>query len=131
MVDHFTNEFKRKKKVDMTGNKRSMRRLRSACERAKRTLSSSKTASIEIDSLFEGIDFYSSISRARFEELCSDLFKGTLTPVEKALKGANLDKKMVICVFLIIVLSIINYQPGCNCKLHWNVLKKYSGQGTD
>jgi len=101
LVDHFTNEFKRKKKVDMTGNKRSMRRLRSACERAKRTLSSSKTASIEIDSLFEGIDFYSSISRARFEELCSDLFKGTLTPVEKALKGANLDKKMISEVVLV------------------------------
>merc|ERR1712013_834003 len=69
---------------DITGNKRALRRLRTACERAKRTLSASAQANIEIDSLFERIDFYTSITRARFEELCSDLFKGTLEPVEKA-----------------------------------------------
>merc|ERR1719405_431975 len=68
-------EFKRKNKKDITGNARSMRRLRTACERAKRTLSSSTQTSIEIDSLFEGIDFFSSITRARFEELCMDLFR--------------------------------------------------------
>merc|ERR1719192_720682 len=78
MVDHFVNEFKRKHKKDIKGNKRALRRLRTACERAKRTLSASAQANIEIDSLFEGIDFYTSITRARFEELCSDLFKGTL-----------------------------------------------------
>ena len=77
MVDHFVNEFKRKHKKDIKGNKRALRRLRTACERAKRTLSASAQANIEIDSLFEGIDFYTSITRARFEELCSDLFKGT------------------------------------------------------
>merc|ERR1719238_204510 len=77
MVNHFQNEFKRKHKKDITSSKRAVRRLRTACERAKRTLSSSTQASIEIDSLFEGIDFYTSISRARFEELCSDLFRGT------------------------------------------------------
>merc|ERR1712018_348991 len=71
MVNHFTNEFKRKHKKDITGNKRAVRRLRTACERAKRTLSASAQASIEIDSLFEGVDFYTSITRARFEELCS------------------------------------------------------------
>ena len=85
MVDHFVNEFKRKHKKDIRGNKRAVRRLRTACERAKRTLSASAQANIEIDSLFEGIDFYTSVTRARFEELCSDLFKGTLEPVEKAL----------------------------------------------
>merc|ERR1712173_568441 len=95
MVDHFVNEFKRKHKKDLTGNKRALRRLRTACERAKRTLSASAQASIEIDSLFEGIDFYTSISRARFEELCSDLFKGTLEPVEKAMRDAKLDKSSV------------------------------------
>merc|ERR1712213_202522 len=68
MVDHFVNEFKRKHKKDITGNKRALRRLRTACERAKRTLSASAQANIEIDSLYEGIDFYSSITRARFEE---------------------------------------------------------------
>jgi len=92
LVDHFVQEFKRKHKKDMKGNKRSLRRLRTACERAKRTLSASAQANIEIDSMFEGIDFYTSITRARFEELCSDLFKGTLEPVEKAMRDAKMDK---------------------------------------
>ena len=78
MVNHFVTEFKRKNKKDITGNARSMRRLRTACERAKRTLSSSTQTSIEIDSLFEGVDFFSSITRARFEELNMDLFRGTM-----------------------------------------------------
>jgi len=95
MVDHFIQEFKRKHKKDMKGNKRALRRLRTACERAKRTLSASAQANIEIDSLFEGIDFYTSITRARFEELCSDLFKGTLEPVEKAMRDAKLDKSSI------------------------------------
>lgn len=92
MVNHFVQEFKRKHKKDITNNKRAVRRLRTACERAKRTLSSSTQASIEIDSLFEGIDFYSNITRARFEELCADLFRSTLDPVEKALCDAKIDK---------------------------------------
>merc|ERR1711930_2182 len=92
MVDHFVTEFKRKHKKELSGNKRALRRLRTACERAKRTLSASAQANIEIDSLFEGIDFYTSITRARFEELCSDLFKGTLDPVEKSLRDAKMDK---------------------------------------
>jgi len=95
MVDHFIQEFKRKHKKDISGNKRALRRLRTACERAKRTLSSAAQANIEIDSLFEGIDFYTSITRARFEELCSDLFKGTLEPVEKALRDSKLDKSSI------------------------------------
>ncbi|KAH0510866.1 Heat shock 70 kDa protein 1A [Microtus ochrogaster] len=82
-------------KKDISQNKRAVRRLRTACERAKRTLSSSTQASLEIDSLFEGIDFYTSITRARFEELCSDLFRGTLEPVEKALRDAKLDKAQI------------------------------------
>lgn len=78
-----------------------MRRLRTACERAKRTLSSSSQASIEIDSLFEGQDFYSNITRARFEELCNDLFRKTLEPVEKALKDAKLDKNRIDEIVLV------------------------------
>merc|ERR1712213_102730 len=101
MVDHFVSEFKRKHKKDIQGNKRALRRLRTACERAKRTLSASAQASIEIDSLFEGIDFYTSITRARFEELCSDLFKGTLDPVEKALRDAKLDKSSIHDIVLV------------------------------
>merc|ERR1712207_25906 len=101
MVDHFVNEFKRKHKKDIKGNKRSVRRLRTACERAKRTLSASAQANLEIDSLFEGIDFYTSITRARFEELCSDLFKGTLEPVEKALRDAKMDKSSINDIVLV------------------------------
>lgn len=101
MVDHFINEFKRKHKKDIKGNKRAVRRLRTACERAKRTLSASAQANLEIDSLFEGIDFYTSITRARFEELCSDLFKGTLEPVEKAMRDAKLDKSSINDVVLV------------------------------
>ncbi|CAB4058133.1 HSPA1s [Lepeophtheirus salmonis] len=95
MVSHFVNEFKRKHKKDIKGNKRAVRRLRTACERAKRTLSASAQANIEIDSLFEGVDFYTSITRARFEELCSDLFKGTLAPVEQAMRDAKMDKSAI------------------------------------
>nr|CAG4649976.1 EOG090X020Z [Sida crystallina] len=95
MVNHFVQEFKRKYKKDLSGNARALRRLRTACERAKRTLSSSSQASIEIDSLFEGLDFYTSVTRARFEELCADLFRTTLEPVEKALRDAKMDKGVV------------------------------------
>merc|ERR1711923_204649 len=101
LVDHFVNEFKRKHKKDISGNKRALRRLRTACERAKRTLSASAQANIEIDSLFDGIDFYTSITRARFEELCSDLFKGTLEPVEKALRDAKMDKAAIDDIVLV------------------------------
>ncbi|UYV72335.1 HSPA8 [Cordylochernes scorpioides] len=101
MVNHFVQEFKRKHKKDFTSNKRSLRRLRTACERAKRTLSSSAQASIEIDSLYEGIDFYSTVTRARFEELCADLFRSTLEPVEKALRDAKLDKKSIHDIVLV------------------------------
>merc|ERR1711874_343439 len=101
MVDHFLKEFQRKHKKDMSQNKRAVRRLRTACERAKRTLSASAQANIEIDSLFEGVDFYSSITRARFEELCSDLFRGTLEPVEKALRDAKMDKSGIDDIVLV------------------------------
>jgi len=101
MVNHFIQEFKRKYKKDPTDNKRALRRLRTACERAKRTLSSSTQASVEIDSLFEGIDFYTSITRARFEELCADLFRGTLEPVEKSLRDAKMDKAQIHDIVLV------------------------------
>merc|ERR1711876_109374 len=101
IVDHFVKEFQRKHKKDITGNKRALRRLRTACERAKRTLSASAQANIEIGSLYEGIDFYTSITRARFEELCSDLFKGTLEPVEKAMRDAKLDKSSIHDIVLV------------------------------
>lgn len=101
MVNHFMNEFKRKYKKDISGNARSVRRLRTQCERAKRQLSSATQATIEIDSLFEGVDFYSSVTRAKFEELCMDLFRGTLEPVEKVLKDSKIPKAEVDDIVLV------------------------------
>nr|CBL53159.1 putative heat shock protein 70 [Psammechinus miliaris] len=101
LVNHLAEEFKRKHKKDLKSNPRSLRRLRTAAERAKRTLSSSAQANIEVDSLFEGIDYYSSVSRARFEELCSDLFRKCLEPVEKAIVDAKIDKKKIDTVVLV------------------------------
>ncbi|GAV03608.1 HSP70-13 [Ramazzottius varieornatus] len=101
MVNYFVEEFQRKFKKDLKSNARALRRLRTACERAKRTLSSSTEASVEIDSLHEGVDFYSKITRARFEELCSDLFRGTLQPVEKALTDAKISKSDIQEIVLV------------------------------
>ncbi|VAI07200.1 unnamed protein product [Triticum turgidum subsp. durum] len=101
MVNHFVQEFKRKNKKDISGNPRALRRLRTACERAKRTLSSTAQTTIEIDSLFEGIDFYTTITRARFEELNMDLFRKCMEPVEKCLRDAKMDKSTVHDVVLV------------------------------
>ena len=101
-MNHFVDEFKRKNKgKDLTTSQRALRRLRTAAERAKRTLSASAQATIEIDSLFDGIDFQSTITRARFEELCGDLFRSTLAPVERVLTDAKMDKRQVHDVVLV------------------------------
>merc|ERR1712014_560179 len=89
MVDHFLTDFKRKYRKDMSGNQRALRRLRTSCERAKRTLSSSTQAHIEIDSLFDGVDFNNTITRARFEDLCMDYFKKCIDPDEAVAFGAT------------------------------------------
>merc|ERR1712004_14484 len=86
---------------DPSQNKRSLRRLRTAAENSKRTLSSSAQAAIEIDSLYQGIDFYTNITRARFEDLCIDLFRNTLEPVERALRDAHLSKNDIHDVVLV------------------------------
>ncbi|CAO3649744.1 unnamed protein product [Cunninghamella blakesleeana] len=101
LVSHFMDEFKRKHKKDLSSHPRAIRRLRTACERAKRTLSSSTQTTIEIDSLFEGIDYYTSLTRARFEELNQDLFRSTLDPVEKVLKDAKMDKSQIHDIVLV------------------------------
>ena len=102
MVNHFQDEFKRKNKgKDMSGSQRALRRLRTACERAKRTLSSVAQATIEIDSLYDNIDFQATITRARFEEMCGDLFRGTLQPVERVLQDSKMDKRQVHDVVLV------------------------------
>ena len=92
LVKHFSEEFKRKHKKDLTSNPKAVKRLKVASERAKRTLSSSATASLELDSLFDGIDFATNITRARFDELCMDLFRKCMDCVDKALLDASLSK---------------------------------------
>ncbi|OQR88359.1 heat shock 70 kDa protein, partial [Thraustotheca clavata] len=101
LVEHFTSQFQRKFHKDMTTNQRALRRLRTACERAKRTLSTATQAYIEIDSLFDGIDFNTTITRARFEDLCGDYFRKTLEPVEKVLRDAKLSKSDVDEIVLV------------------------------
>ncbi|XP_072401458.1 heat shock 70 kDa protein-like [Diabrotica undecimpunctata] len=101
MVQYFSEEFKRKNKVDLLKNKRAIRRLKSACERAKRTLSSATQTSIEIDSIAEGIDLYSDITRAKFEEINHDIFQRTIEPVEKAIKDAKIGKRDISEIVLV------------------------------
>jgi heat shock protein 1/8 len=102
MVMHFVNEFKRKHRgKDISNDPRSMRRLRSACERAKRTLSSTTQAFVEIDALYEGIDFNSTITRAKFEEINISLFRQTMKPVEKVLMDAKVSKSDIDEIVLV------------------------------
>jgi L1 cell adhesion molecule like protein len=101
LVDHFVKEFRHKFNMKLTSNPRALRRLRTACERAKRTLSSATNATIEIDSLHKGIDFYTSITRARFEELCQYLFDKTLESVKKVIRDSKIDKNNVHEIVLV------------------------------
>ena len=101
LVTYFKNEFKRKHKLDLSENKKSMRRLKTACERAKRTLSSGSSASIELDSLFEGIDFFTNITRAKFESLCLNLFNKCIQPVQKVLEDSKTSKSDVDEIILV------------------------------
>jgi len=101
LVQHFVKEFKQKHKCDLSENNRSLRRLRTACEKAKRTLSSGSMAQIEIDSLYEGIDFFTSISRAKFESLCLPLFNKCIEPISKVLRDASISKNQIDEVVLV------------------------------
>lgn len=101
ILQHFMTEFKRKHKKDLSTSARSLNRLRTACEKAKRTLSSSTQASVEIDSILDGIDFTSTITRAKFEELNQDLFSKCMDPVEKVLKDSQISKGQVDQIVLV------------------------------
>jgi len=101
LVQHFVQEFKRKYKKDPSDNPRALKRLKLACERAKRTLSTATTASVELDAFYDGIDFVGSITRARFEELCMDIFRKTLDCVENALRDAKMSKSEIDEVVLV------------------------------
>jgi heat shock protein 1/8 len=101
MVEHFRQEFKMKYKKDLADNPRALRRLRTACERAKRNLSSATKTTVQIDSLMDNIDFSSTITRAKFEQLNADLFRSTLEPVKKVLADSKLDKSQIHDVVLV------------------------------
>jgi L1 cell adhesion molecule like protein len=101
LVEYFMDEFKKKYKKDIAGNKRALRRLRTACESAKRTLSSATVANLEVDSLFDGIDFTSTITRAKFENLCDTIFRKTMQPVEQVLRDSKIAKSDIHEIVLV------------------------------
>jgi len=101
MVAYCIQEFKKKHRKDPSNNMRALRRIRTACERAKRTLSSSSQTTIEVDSCFDGIDFFLNITRAKFEELCADLFRQTMDPVDRVLRDAKIAKGSVHEIVLV------------------------------
>jgi L1 cell adhesion molecule like protein len=101
LVSWCLQEFKRKHKKDPSGNNRALRRLRTACERAKRTLSSSAETTIEVDALFDGVDFATKITRAKFEELCMDLFRGTIDPVDRVIRDSKISKGSIDEIVLV------------------------------
>ncbi|KAF1819553.1 heat shock protein 70, partial [Dissoconium aciculare CBS 342.82] len=101
LLDHFKKEFQKKTKKDISGDPRALRRLRTACERAKRTLSNGTQTTVEIDSLFDGEDFNANITRARFEDINSKAFNGTIQPVEQVLKDSGIDKSKVDEIVLV------------------------------
>ncbi|CAG8492371.1 358_t:CDS:2 [Cetraspora pellucida] len=101
LLEYFKQEFKRKHKNDISDDARAIRRLRSACERAKRALSSTTQTNVEVDSLYDGIDFQATITRAKFEELNSTQFNSTLEPVRKVLKDAKMEKKDINEIVLV------------------------------
>ncbi|KAL4934957.1 hypothetical protein BDV06DRAFT_217773 [Aspergillus oleicola] len=101
LLDHFKKEFQKKAGKDISGDPRALRRLRTACERAKRTLSNATQTTVEIDSLFDGEDFNTSITRARFEDLNAKSFSATLEPVQQVLKDSGLEKSQVDEIVLV------------------------------
>ena len=101
LMKYFMDEFKRKHRKDASENKRSLRRLKTACERTKKTLSTSNSATLELESFYEGIDFFSNITRARFESLCMNMFNDCMTPVSKVLQDAGISKSQVDEIVLV------------------------------
>ena len=101
LVNNFVTEFSHKSGKNIRKNDKALRRLRTACEKAKRTLSSGTTTTIEIDSLYDGIDFSSKLSRAKFESICDNLFRKCLEPVRKVLTDSGLSKAEIHDIVLV------------------------------
>ena len=101
IVDHFAKDFKRKHKVDLTNNPKSLKRLRTAAENSKKTLSTSTQTTVELDSLYNGVDFSTTLTRARLEELTSDLYKQCMVSVDKVMSDAKKSKGEIDEVVLV------------------------------
>jgi heat shock 70kDa protein 1/2/6/8 len=101
LTDYFAEEFKRQHKLDIRDNKRSVRRLKTECEKAKRVLSSSAVATVQLESLYQGIDFSSKLTRAKFETLCGDIFRDTMKPIDQVLSDAGIDKSQIHDIVLV------------------------------
>lgn len=101
LVQHFVEEFKKKTKHDVSTNKKVLSRLKTAAERAKRTLSTASSTNVEVESLFDGVDFNLTLTRAKFESLCAPLFKRCMDPVETVLRDAKMDKSMLHDIVLV------------------------------
>ena len=101
ITQHFVSEIKKKHKVDVSENPKALRKLRTAAERAKRSLSSSTTANIEIDSISSDIDFNIVLTRAKFEDMCGPLFRKCMEPVNKVLQDAKMSKSQVNEIVLV------------------------------
>jgi L1 cell adhesion molecule like protein len=95
LVSYCVEEFKKKHKMDISNNAKALRRLRTVCERAKRTLSSATQATIEADSLADGLDFQTVLTRAKFESMCDSFFRRTVAPLDRLLLDAKLDKNQI------------------------------------
>jgi L1 cell adhesion molecule like protein len=101
LVDWCVEEFKKKTKLDVKGNQRALRRLRTSAEKAKRTLSTSTQATIEVDSLAEGVDFSIPVTRAKFEQLCDHHFRNCMKPVEQVMKDSKYSKNEITDIVLV------------------------------
>lgn len=101
IVKFVLEEFNKKHRVDLSDNKKAVRRIKTAAERAKRSLSGQTQTSIEIDAIYDGIDFNINLTRAKFESLCMDIFQNTLGPVEQVLKDAKVSKSQIHDIVLV------------------------------
>ena len=101
MTQYFVEEINKKYKYDLTKNAKAMRRLKTACERSKRTLSSSAQTTIEVDSLFDGVDFSMKLTRSKYEEICMPIFRKTIEPIDEAMRIAKLDKTQIHEIVLV------------------------------
>ena len=95
LVSYIASEFKKKHRKDLTDNARSMRKIKTACERAKRALSNSNQTIIELDSIYDGLDFSTTLSRAKFEDICSDLFRKCVDPIDRVIRDSGVSKSMI------------------------------------